>query len=80
MKYCNNWSKREGVEVNALMPWLSKISSLMEKKIQFLYNNLLALPPKYIAITPQLIADIKSLHNKFVFVPADKASNNVIIV
>lgn len=79
-KYSKSWCKREGVEPNALLPWMNKILYLIDKKIEFFNNNPLALPPKSISITPKLIMDIKSLHKKLVFVPADKAANNVIIV
>jgi hypothetical protein len=78
--YCANWCKRESVGKEALVPWLLKVSSLLEKKIEFFNKNPFALPPKSITITPKLINDIKSLHSKFVLVPADKAANNVIIV
>lgn len=79
-KYCKRWCKREGVELHALKDWKNKIFKIIDIRIEnFLSNPHLYRQPKTQSIT-SIKNKLHKLHEQFVFAPADKAANNIIIV
>lgn len=74
------WCKREHVELDALDDWIKRIFDIMDKRIAFYSSNTHLLPRKPRTSYRHLKAGLQDFHSKFVFVPADKASNNVIII
>ena len=78
--FCNKWSRREHAELNALSEWKKQVFNIIEKRISFYSSNEHLLPPKPKTSYRHLKKGFQDLHSKFVFVPADKASNNVIII
>ena len=56
------------------------IFDIIETRIKFYNSNTHLLPPKPKFTYRHLKREIQSFHSKFVLVPADKASNNVIII
>ena len=67
-------------ECNALNSWKISIFNIIEKRILFYSKNLNLLPPKPKLSFRHLKQGIQQFHEKFVFAPADKASNNAIVV
>ena len=74
------WCRREHAELNALSEWKKRIFNIIEKRITFYSSNEHLLPPRPRTSYRHLKKGFQDLHSKYVFVPADKASNNVIIV
>ena len=68
------------VECNALNSWKISIFNIIEKRISFYSKNLNLLPPKPKLSFRHLKQGIQQFHEKFVLAPADKASNNAIVV
>ena len=79
-EFCKRWCRREHVECNALNSWKISIFNIIEKRISFYSKNLNLLPPKPKLSFQYLKQGIQQFHEKFVLAPADKASNNAIVV
>ena len=79
-EFCKRWCRREYVECNALNSWKISIFNIIEKRISFYSKNLNLLPPKPKLSFRHLKQGIQQFHEKFVLAPADKASNNAIVV
>ena len=76
----SKWCRRERAEMNALSDWKKSIFEIIEKRISFYKDNNHLLPPRPKSAFRHLKKELQKFHSKFVLVPADKASNNVIIV
>ena len=74
------WCRREHADTKALTAWINSIIKIMDTRIEFYKNNNHLLPRKPRLSYRYLKNCIQDFHSKFVFVPADKAANNVIIV
>ena len=76
----------DGAEENMLSvmlfknSWKISIFNIIEKRISFYSKNLKLLPPKPKLSFRHLKQGIQQFHEKFVLAPADKASNNAIVV
>ena len=81
-EFCNRWCKRAHVESNALNTWSRKLNifKIIDGRISFYCNNFNLLPAKPKFIFRYLKKAIQEFHRRFVFAPADKASNNVEVV
>ena len=77
---CNRWCKREYVETAALKYWKQSILGIFNKPISFYCKNTNLLPPKQKTSLRHLKLGIQEFYRKYVLAPADKASNNVIVV
>ena len=78
--FSKRWCRREHVECNALNSWKISIFNIIEKRISFYSKNLNLLPPKPKLSFRHLKQGIQQFHERFVLAPADKASNNAIVV
>lgn len=78
--YSSKWCNREHAKPEALFEWKKQIFDIMDTRIAFYKSNSHLLPHKPRLSYRHLKKGIQEFHSKFVFVPADKASNNVIIV
>ena len=76
----NRWCKRNGVEDTALKEWKRSIHTFMDKRIKFYSHKTNLLPPKPKSSFRHLKQGIQEFHRKYVFVPVDKAANNVVVV
>ena len=78
-QYALQWAKREIVELSVLSSWKETVKGQIEERISKLKQSF-----KQPAVKVLQNADVKAclsdLHNKYVFVPADKAPNNIIII
>ena len=77
--YARSWAKAESADVNSLSEWVKGIRSLVKRRIGHLRNSM---STKYVSIfkDPDVNSELSKLHDKFIFVPADKASNNIVFV
>ena len=78
--YSVKWCNREHAEQNSLTDWKKRVFEIVDTRIAFYKSNTHLLPPKPRLSYRHLKKAIQEFHSKFVFVPADKASNNIIIV
>lgn len=78
--YSNKWCRREHAENDALSKWKKSIFDIIDTRIAFYISNNHLLPPKPKFNIRHLKKGLQDFHLKYVLVPADKASNNVIIV
>ena len=76
----NRWCKREYVEPNALKEWKVSIYKIVDQRIKFYSQNTSLLSPKPKSTFRHLKQGIQDFQRKYVLVPADKATNNVVVV
>ena len=77
-QYALQWAKREIVELSALSSWKEMVKGQIEERISKL-NRFQTTTGKVLQ-NVDVKACLSDLHNKYVFVPADKAPNNIIII
>ena len=78
--FCDKWVRREHAEPNSLSDWKKRIFNIIDNRVTFYSSNEHLLPPKPKTSYRHLKKVLQDFHSKYVFVPADKASNNVIII
>ena len=78
-EYARTWAKREKVEVDTLSEWIKSIRSIIKSRIAKLRGSM-DTKPKSVLHDPDVLANLSDLHDKYVVVPADKASNNIVFV
>ena len=78
-QYALQWAKREMVELSVLSSWKDMVKGQIEKRISQLKQNFKQCTGKVLQ-NVDVNACLSDLHNKYVFVPADKAPNNIIII
>ena len=78
--YCKRWSKKEGVGVHALNDWKNEFLRVLDIRIDNFtkHPHLYKQPPS--CSVKSLKKKMEKLHRIYVFAPADKAANNVIII
>ena len=78
--YCKRWSIKEDVGVHALNDWKNEFLRIINKRIDnFTKHPHLFKQPSSRSVK-SLRKKMEKLHRKYVFAPADKAANNVIII
>ena len=77
--YAEQWSKREQVDLKYLSEWKDQIKELVVECISSLKEKVRS-PKQKILNDPDVKDTLRRLHDDFVLVPADNASNNVIVV
>ena len=78
-QYALQWAKREIVELSVLSSWKEMVKGQIEERISKLKLNFKQ-PTGKVLQNADVKACPSDLHSKYVFVPADKAQNNVIII
>ena len=78
-EYARRWAKKEDVEVDTLSEWVMSIADLQKRRIARIQCSV---NTRYESIfcDPEVAGKISRLHEYFVIVPADKASNNYTFV
>ena len=71
------WPKKEDVEVDTLSEWVK--SSLVNRRVSVL-SRTMSHRHESVFDDPDVAAELAEIHEKFVVVPADKASNNIVFV
>ena len=78
-QYALQWTKREMVELSVLSSWKEMVKGQIEERISKLKQNFKQ-PTGKVLQNADVKACLSDLHNKYVFLPADKAPNNIIII
>ena len=76
-QYALQWAKWEIVELSVLSPWKEMVKGQIEERISNLKQNFKQ-PTGKVLQNADVKACLSDPHNKYVFVPADKAPNNII--
>ena len=80
--YARRWIKRDveqDPELESLSDWVRTIRSLVQGRIHKL-KNCVNRRSKSVFKDQEAVKCLSSLHDKYVIVPADKASNNIVFV
>ena len=77
--YARLWAKKEDVEVDTLSGWFKSIADIPKPRIRRLK---LSVNTRHESIfcDPEVAIELSRLHENFVIVPADNASNNYTFV
>ena len=78
-QYALQWAKRDTLELSVLSSWKEMVKGQIEERISKLKLNFKQ-PTGKVLQNADVKAFLSDLHSKYVFVPADKAPNNVIII
>ena len=78
-EYARRWAKKEDVEVDTLSEWVKSIADVLKRTIRRLKRSFNT-RHEFIFCDPKVVRELSRLHENFVIVPADKASNNYIFV
>ena len=78
-QYALQWAKGEKVELSVLSSWKEMVKGQTEELISKLKQNFKQ-PIGKVLQNVDVKACLSDLHNKYVFVPADKAPNNIVII
>ena len=77
--FARRWAKEEEVEVDTLSKLVKLILSFVNKRISILCATM-STRCKSVFDNPEFAAELVDLHDNYVIVPADKASNNIVFV
>ena len=72
--YARRWAKKEDVEVDKLSECIKSIGDVLKRRIRRLKHSVKS-RHESIFSEPYVVTELSRLHEKFVLVPADKASN-----
>ena len=78
-EYVQRWAKKEDVEVDTLSVWVKTVMSLVNKRVSVL-SRTTSCRHESVFDDSDVAAELTEIHEKFVVVPADKASNNIVFV
>ena len=77
--YARQWAKKEDVELDTLSEWIKSIGEVVKRRIRRLKHSVNT-RSESIFRDPDVARELSRLHDNFVIVPADKASNNYTFV
>ena len=77
--YARLWAKKEDVELDTLSEWIKSIGDVLKRRIRRLKHSVNT-RHESIFSDPNVVTELSRLHENFVIVPADKASNNYTFV
>ena len=77
--YARQWAKREKVEVVILSELVKTVKSLIQIRINNIQGSVCTKAPSVLKYTA-VLGDLSAIYDKFVVVPVDKASNNIVLV
>ena len=78
-EYAGRWAKKEDVEVDTQSEWVRSLMSLVYRCVSVL-NRTISRRHESVFDDPEVAAELAEIHEKFVVVPADKASNKIVFV
>ena len=79
-RYANKWAREANVDRRVLRDWEEPVYKFIDEKIRSLKQRKINKRKKHVLKSRVHLDNLNKLHDKFVLVPADKASNNVIVV
>ena len=77
--YARQWAKKEDVELDTLSEWIKSIGEVVKRRIRRLKHSV-DTRSESIFRDPDVVRELPRLHENFVIVPADEASNNYTFV
>ena len=77
--YARRWAKEEEVELDSLSEWIKSIRHLLNCRM-YMAGRSINNKPKSVFSDTDVTEHLADLHKRYVIVPADKASNNVVFV
>ena len=77
--YARQWAKKEDVELDTLSECIKSIGEVVKRRIRRLKHSVNT-RSESIFRDPDVVRELSRLHENFVIVPADKASNNYTFV
>ena len=77
--YARQLAKKEDVELDTLSEWIKSIGDVVKRRIRRLKHSVNT-RYEFIFRDPDVVHELSRLHENFVIVPADKASNNYTFV
>ena len=77
--YARHWAKKDDVELGCLSEWMKSIDDVVKRRIWRLKHSVNT-RSELIFRDPDVLRELSRLHENFVTVPADKASNNYTFV
>ena len=77
--YARQWAKKEDVELDTLSEWIKSIGDVVKRRIRRLKHSVNTISES-IFHDPDVVHELSRLHENFVIVPVDKASNNYTFV
>ena len=78
-EYARRWAKKEDVEADTLSEWIKSIADALKRRIRRLKHSVNT-RHESIFSDPGVVRELSRLHENFVIVPAEKASNNYTLV
>ena len=75
-EYARLWAKNEDVEIDTLSEWVKSVMSLVNRRVSVL-SRTMSCRHESVFDDQDVAAELAEIHEKFVVVPADKASNNI---
>ena len=74
------WSLKEGVDIQAFNEWENVVNHCIERRIKFLRGKHINRRKQHVLKSRKHLNYLRELQSKYVLVPVDKATNNVIVV
>ena len=78
--YAKKWAKEANVDRHVLRDWKETVYKFIDEKVASLKQRKINKRKKHVLKSRVNLDNLNKLHDNFVLVPADKASNNVIVV
>ena len=78
-EYARRWAKKEDVEVDTLSEWVKSVMSLVNRCVSVL-SRTISRRHESVFGDPDVAAELAEIHEKYVVVPTDNASNNTVFV
>ena len=78
-EYARRWAKKEDVEVDPNSEWVKSIADVLKRRIRR-HKRSDNTRHESIFCDPEVVRELSRLHENFVIVPADDASNNYTFV
>jgi hypothetical protein len=78
-EYARCWTKSLEEELDALSEWIKSIRKLSKSCIHHLSGKVCTIYPSVFK-KPEVVNELRRLHDNFVLVPTDEASNNIVFV
>ena len=77
--YARQWAKKEDVELDTLSEWIKSIGDVVKRRIRGVKHSVNT-RSESIFRDPDVVHELSRLHENFIIVSADKASNNYTFV
>ena len=79
-RYAKKWAKEANVDRHVLRDWKETVYKFIDEKVASLKQRKINKRKKHILKSRVNLDNLNKLHDNFVLVPAEKASNSVIVV